>query len=947
VDRTNAVTESNEANNFSITPIKVVQSIITISDLSPSSTVAGGSSFTLSVVGTDFVSGSSTIYWNGVAQTTVFKSSTQLTAQIGPATIAYAGTASVSVVNIGARENIYSNVLLFTIRASASPTPAISSISPVSAVAGGPGFEIQVYGSSFLPNSVVQWNGIKRFTTFLSSRQLRATIAASDIAAVSVVSVTVWSPGEIVSSPAGFALSNPTPVLTAISPPVVRAGRTAPFDLMVYGMNFDNNCEVQLDGAALQPILVSSSVLKVPFYGGDMGPARMVSVTVLKAGVASNARYLQILDIPSDTPTIIALDPDPIEAGGPDFDLKVLGQGFAPGCRVQWSGQDRETTFISANEVRAAILASDISKAGVWSVIVRNPANEVNARKEGASEPSTNNGTPIGISTVNNPFPSISRFSPSSVTAENGGFKLTIEGRGFAKDVTLVRWNDQERPATYESYNKISIDIPASDLASEGVINFSVLNPPPQGGTSGTRAFSITTNSAVQSELYFPRLVSSIGTAEEAAQNTGIAIANLSGTKPALTLRAYDRLGAEISGSEITNPVSISVSSAEQRAVSESQVFGPGMPEKNAVGWIRMQSSEKQVAGFFLVFDDALTTLDGADVSSSKMASFVFPEINEMGFNQLHVANPNPGSTGVTFELYGPDGMSRAAPVVRTVNGNGAIAEYLTSLFPEVMVSSGDYVRVNASQGMVPYSYFGEEGHDAAGLNGQDATKGAPQLYSPQYVVGGEDWNTTLSVVNLELTSANVTFRLIGDDGVQIGATKLVSIPAKGKASITDPNFFLNTGDKLVSGYVDIKSNGAKLAGSVVFGDPQRSRFMSALPLSSTLQSSILFGHVASGQIGDMEYFTGIAMLNPSDAEASAKIELYTRDGRLVTSKTVTIGAWKRKSLLLTEYFDELQGQDIDSGYIRITSNRGLASFALFGTQSLTALSAVPALQVP
>jgi hypothetical protein len=232
-------------------------------------------------------------------------------------------------------------------------------------------------------------------------------------------------------------------------------------------------------------------------------------------------------------------------------------------------------------------------------------------------------------------------------------------------------------------------------------------------------------------------------------------------------------------------------------------------------------------------------------------------------------------------------------------------------------------------------------------LNGQDVAQGAAALYSPQYAVGGGDWNTTLSVVNLGSTSANVTFRFIGDDGVQIGATKVVSIPGKGKASITDPNFFLNTGDQLVSGYVEIRSDGAKLAGSVVFGDPQKSRFMSALPLASGLRSTVVLGHIASGKIEGGEYFTGIAMLNPLDTDTSALIEVYKRDGTFVTSKKETIGAGKRKSLLLTEYFPELAGQAIGSGYIKITATGGLASFALFGTSNLTALSAVPALQVP
>jgi hypothetical protein len=87
-------------------------------------------------------------------------------------------------------------------------------------------------------------------------------------------------------------------------------------------------------------------------------------------------------------------------------------------------------------------------------------------------------------------------------------------------------------------------------------------------------------------------------------------------------------------------------------------------------------------------------------------------------------------------------------------------------------------------------------------------------------------------------------------------------------------------------------------------------------------------------------------MLNPSDTDAAARIELFDWDGRKYVSSNETIPARRRKSPLLTEFFPHLKGQDISSGYIRVTSDRGLASFALFGTQSLTVLSAVPAITV-
>lgn len=69
-----------------------------LTSISPNSATAGGPAFTLTVTGTNFVSGS-IVQWNGSDRTTGFVSSTQLTATIPATDISAAGVAYVSVVN--------------------------------------------------------------------------------------------------------------------------------------------------------------------------------------------------------------------------------------------------------------------------------------------------------------------------------------------------------------------------------------------------------------------------------------------------------------------------------------------------------------------------------------------------------------------------------------------------------------------------------------------------------------------------------------------------------------------------------------------------------------------------------------------------------------------------------------------------------------------------------
>jgi uncharacterized repeat protein (TIGR03803 family) len=84
----------------------------TINSISPTSAIAGGAGFTLTVNGTNFVSGS-TVNFNGKAQATTFVSATQLTAVILASDIATAGTFNVTVTNPGGGT---SNAVSFTVQ---------------------------------------------------------------------------------------------------------------------------------------------------------------------------------------------------------------------------------------------------------------------------------------------------------------------------------------------------------------------------------------------------------------------------------------------------------------------------------------------------------------------------------------------------------------------------------------------------------------------------------------------------------------------------------------------------------------------------------------------------------------------------------------------------------------------------------------------------------------
>jgi len=473
-------------------------------------------------------------------------------------------------------------------------------------------------------------------------------------------------------------------------------------------------------------------------------------------------------------------------------------------------------------------------------------------------------------------------------------------------------------------------------LAASGLTNVFALSDQKTAGIRPATLVRAADAEGVALTLYYPRLAISKenGVPADDSQYTGISVTNLSDTKATLTFTAYDETGTPMTGPDLANPASLELEPGQQLTVIDTQLFGLGMTGQDPVGWIEVESDVPEVVAAFTSFDGNQSMLEESAVSSNASTEFVLPEIEEQGFTQVQIANPDSNPATVAFQLLQADGNYRVPPVSRTIPGNGALAEDVANLFPGVSLSGSDYIRVSSDKGVVPSEYVGQPTHDVYGLNGQDATAGATTLYAPQYAVGS-DWASSLSVVNLDSQPGNVTFKLMSDDGTQIGNTQVMPIEAFGKIYVEDSSFFLDPGDNLIQGYLQITSDGVRLTGSIVFADDANGT--SALALLSNLQTTMVFNQVSS----NTGYFTGITLVNPQEADAHATLEVFDQNGQLLISKAEVIGGNQRESRLFSEYFPELAGTNITSGYIKVTSDQGLAGFAILGTTDLSALSAV------
>jgi hypothetical protein len=265
-------------------PIAALSPIISF--IRPASVTAAQSGVTLQVFGSNFVA-SSVINFNGAPLSTTFVIPTALTAQITPAQIVATGTATISVTtpSNGIPGGGTSNTAMLTI---VPPPPpfSVSSISPISATAGDPGFTLTVNGTGFVSASQVSFNLMNMVTSVVSPTELTATIPASAIAIAGQPYVIVTNPNGITSTRLQFTVFNRPPGVGAITPPSGPAG-SGDLILNVTGTGFvqgPSGSTVYVNSTSRVTKYMSPTLLQATLTATDLAQGGTLNITVVNLG---------------------------------------------------------------------------------------------------------------------------------------------------------------------------------------------------------------------------------------------------------------------------------------------------------------------------------------------------------------------------------------------------------------------------------------------------------------------------------------------------------------------------------------------------------------------------------------------------------------------------------------------------------------------------------------
>jgi len=422
---------------------------------------------------------------------------------------------------------------------------------------------------------------------------------------------------------------------------------------------------------------------------------------------------------------------------------------------------------------------------------------------------------------------------------------------------------------------------------------------------------------------------------------TGLAFLNPVAESSEINFSGYGRDGNLLSTEGGSNPATLTLSAFQQKALIDFELIGKFT--SSLAGWGEANASTLGPLGMFSSFNSNLTMLDTWEMPRSEHKAMLFTEMGVQGFAVVHIFNPETQPKKVAVNLVGKRGQLKSHALI-DVEPRGTKVFEPKQLFPDVLAS--DYVVLYSDRAFSAFQLFGEKSRTiagGAGLTWADYiwSNYAEQRrqYIPHFVVGDPLIRSVVTLVNSSSENDHVNFILRGDDGAVISFGQRISLMPWGKVTLTDQDLFPDLASNPQVGYLEMLFElRGDAVGTVTFGDASCQQLLTGLPIVSDFNSSFVLGHLASTS----SFFTGIAVLNPYDAENAVELRAFSPAGQEIGRAEFVLPAKGRSAKLLTEHFQNLAGQEIAGGYVTVSAEKPVACFGIYGPWTLTSYAMIP-----
>lgn len=249
--------------------------------------------------------------------------------------------------------------------------PSLTALNPSSVASTGESLPIQVTGTGFVPDETVEFNGNAVPTSYVSSTELKAILPATDLVRPGAASIKVaYTPvPEVVSDSLTLMVGAAPASVDMLSPAYTFVG-SHEFTLTVLGRGFSATSAVEWNGQALPTTFVTQNELEAVVPATDLTAAGTATISVGDPGFSGGASVGVSLAVKNTAPTYATLNPSSAVAGSGAIVLTVNDKNFTSSSTVSWNGTPLATTYLSANQLQAAVPSNALITAGTASVTV-------------------------------------------------------------------------------------------------------------------------------------------------------------------------------------------------------------------------------------------------------------------------------------------------------------------------------------------------------------------------------------------------------------------------------------------------------------------------------------------------------------------------------------------------------------------------------------------------
>jgi hypothetical protein len=456
------------ANAFTVDTAPSVEST------NPGSRGQGASSQAIAIKGKNFVNGATASFGTGVTvNSTTFKSSSELTANVTVETNAATGLRAVTVTNPDAGMG---SANAFTVNAG----PTVTSVNPSSKPQGAASQTITIKGSGFSSSASPSFGSdvTVNSTTFKSSTELSAKISIDSGATPGLRAVAVTNADSGVGSLANAFTVNAAPNVESVSPGSRAQGANGQ-TITIKGTGFAGNANASFSGSSItveSTTVLSSTELtaKISISSFASTGPRTVTVTNTDGGSDSLSGAFTV----DAAPNVTSISPSSGDRGGSES-VAIKGSGFLSGATSSFGSGIvvNSTTFKSSTELIASITIEPGASLGSHIVTETNP----------------DGGSDEGVFTVNN-APTATSTNPSSRAQGTSNQTVAIKGTNFESGAGLAAsfsgTGITVNSTSFVSSTEVSANVTIAPNASIGARNVTVTNPDTTSAT-GTGIFTV------------------------------------------------------------------------------------------------------------------------------------------------------------------------------------------------------------------------------------------------------------------------------------------------------------------------------------------------------------------------------------------------------------------------------------------------------------------------